>query len=67
MYNYARDNVLPVKVILFYRIKYGISVINFISFQIFIGDPYITQIVRDMKVTTTSFIGNTGGLIGMFQ
>jgi hypothetical protein len=32
---------------------------------IFIKDPYYTLIKKDVSMTTISFIGNAGGLVGL--
>lgn len=38
---------------------------NMAYVKLYIRDPFYTQIIKDKAVTTTSFIGNTGGLLGL--
>jgi len=38
---------------------------NVISFKIFVGDPYYTQIVRSRKISMPQMLGTIGGLIGL--
>ena len=38
---------------------------NLAVLYIFIKDPYYTLIKKDVSMTTISFIGNAGGLVGL--
>ena len=38
---------------------------NIAVVKLFIRDPYYTNIKRDVAMTTNSFLGNAGGLIGL--
>ena len=38
---------------------------NIVKMKFFFRDPYYTSIAKDVTVTITSFIGNTGGLLGL--
>ena len=55
-------------------IKNNEKIVNFIHeyaekniavVKLFIRDPYYTNIKRDVEITTTSFLGNAGGLMGL--
>ena len=35
--------------------------------RLFIRDPYYTSIKRDVEMTLSSFLGNAGGLVGLFM
>ena len=34
--------------------------------QIYIKDPYVTKFLTQEKITTMSFVGNVGGILGLF-
>jgi len=38
---------------------------NIVVVKVFARDPYYTLIERDIKMTLISFVGNTGGLVGL--
>ena len=38
---------------------------NIVKIKVFFRDPYYTNIVKDVSMTMSSFIGNTGGLLGL--
>ncbi len=38
-----------------------------VTLDIYIGDPYVKQYMRREKITIISFIGNVGGLLGLFM
>jgi len=40
---------------------------NFAVLNVFIKDPFYTLIKRDEQVTLISFLGNAGGLVGLFM
>ena len=50
------------KVLDFYH-KYSKE--NMAKVAIYFRDPYYTKIVRDVKMTFTTFISNAGGLVGL--
>ena len=38
---------------------------NLVMFNIFIKDPYAKRFQKDEKITKTSYIANSGGLLGL--
>ena len=40
---------------------------NLAKVTVFMKDPYVKQIKRDVKISITSFFSNVGGLLGLFQ
>jgi hypothetical protein len=48
-----------------HKFLYHYAVNNLSKVKIFFSQPYYTQMVRDIKMTVISFIGNTGGLMGL--
>ena len=38
---------------------------NLVMFNIFIKDPYAKRFQKDEKITETSYIANSGGLLGI--
>ena len=38
---------------------------NLVMFNIFIKDPYAKRVQKDEKITKTSYIANSGGLLGL--
>ena len=64
-YSYFRPNMdskNDTKVMKFYQ-RYAKE--NFAKVAIYFRDPYYTKIVRDVKITFTTFICNAGGLVGL--
>ena len=43
------------------------SMDNIAVVKLFIRDPYYTNVKRDVAITFTSFLGNAGGLVGLFM
>ena len=64
-YSYFRPNMsteTDTKVMKFYQ-RYAKE--NFAKVAIYFRDPHYTKIVRDVKITFTTFICNAGGLVGL--
>ena len=40
---------------------------NVVKINIYIRDPYVREIKRDVKISTTTFLSNIGGLLGLCQ
>ena len=40
---------------------------NIAMVRLFVRDPYYTSIKRDVEMTLSSFLGNAGGLVGLFM
>ena len=40
---------------------------NIAVVKLFIQEPYYTNIKKDVAITSISFLGNSGGLIGLFM
>ena len=38
---------------------------NIAVLKIYLKEPYYTNIIRDRQITFISFVGNTGGLVGL--
>ena len=40
---------------------------NIAKVTVYMKDPYVKKIKRDIKISISSFISNIGGLLGLFQ
>ena len=40
---------------------------NVSKVTVYLQEPYVTKMIREEKVTRTTFLSNIGGLIGIFQ
>ena len=63
---YANTNDLENnKKIVEFILKYAKE--NIAMVRLFVRDPYYTSIKRDVEMTLSSFLGNAGGLLGLFM
>ena len=40
---------------------------NVSKVTVYLQEPYVTKMIREEKITRTTFLSNIGGLIGIFQ
>ena len=40
---------------------------NVVGLTVYMKDPHVQKITRDVKITTTTFLSNVGGLLGLCQ
>ena len=65
-HDHAEPEVLKKnKKIVDFLLKYAKE--NIAIVKLFVRDPYYTSIKRDVEMTLSSFLGNAGGLVGLFM
>ena len=47
------------------KFLYAYASKNIAVLKIYLKEPYYTNIIRDRQITFISFVGNTGGLVGL--
>ena len=62
--NFFETHSEPNGVLLDELYQYGRD--NLVQLNVVIQTPYVTKIKRDVSMTFTSFVANTGGLLGLF-
>ena len=61
--NYLEDNTKPITTLMNEMVKYGRE--NLALVQVIMQSPYVTKIKRDVAMTFTAYVANTGGLLGL--
>ena len=57
------DGNIPNKTLIDYLFKYGRTNLAFV--RVMIQSPYVTKTKRDVAMTITNYVANTGGLLGL--